>query len=79
MSEIYATSQTTHSSVFHNKFPSPLGFHWFQTVSVWSHRINQRKTLMQMSDRLLVDIGLTREQISEECEKPFWIKGKYCN
>jgi len=35
-------------------------------------RHRQRRMLVELSDHLLTDIGLTREQALREAEKPFW-------
>ena len=35
-------------------------------------RARERRSLAQLDDRLLADIGLTREQQVEECSKSFW-------
>ena len=38
----------------------------------WRQRAYQRKQLASLSDRMLADIGLTREQAILEAGKPFW-------
>ncbi len=43
------------------------------TVRRWSARTRQRHALLQLDDRLLGDIGLTREQQEQEVRKPFWM------
>ncbi len=35
-------------------------------------RCRQRQDLLELDDRLLADLGLTREQARREAEKPFW-------
>ena len=35
-------------------------------------RYRQRQLLMEMDDRQLKDIGITREQAEHEARKPFW-------
>jgi uncharacterized protein YjiS (DUF1127 family) len=35
-------------------------------------RRRQRCLLMQLDDRLLADIGVSREQALREADKPFW-------
>ena len=42
------------------------------TLSIWAARIDDRRQLALMSDRLLADIGLTRAQVSAEVDKYFW-------
>lgn len=38
----------------------------------WRERARQRKTLAQLDDRLLRDIGLSRYDAQWESKKPFW-------
>jgi uncharacterized protein YjiS (DUF1127 family) len=57
------------------------GFEWlWQRPSVWLAKINdghersyQRRQLLELNDRLLADIGLSREQAVEEACKSFWV------
>lgn len=35
-------------------------------------RTRQRRHLLQLDDRLLKDIGLTRADVAREAAKPFW-------
>ena len=41
-------------------------------VAVWRSRARQREALARLDDRLLADIGLTREAQMVECSKLFW-------
>jgi uncharacterized protein YjiS (DUF1127 family) len=43
-----------------------------ETVILWQERVRERRQLLQMSDRLLKDIGLTRVDAMIEADKPFW-------
>jgi uncharacterized protein YjiS (DUF1127 family) len=45
-----------------------------RTVAVWSRRSRERRELRELltDDRLLADIGITRDQASREAVKPFW-------
>ena len=38
----------------------------------WRSRARQRQALARLDDRLLADIGLTREAQMVECSKLFW-------
>lgn len=38
----------------------------------WQERSRTRKTLHQLDDHLLKDIGLTPDQASREATRPFW-------
>ena len=40
---------------------------WF-----WMERSRQRRALAELDDRLLRDIGLTRDETGRECANPFW-------
>lgn len=41
-------------------------------TALWAARRRQRRELRELDDRLLRDIGLTREQVLREAAKPFW-------
>lgn len=41
-------------------------------LTLWLHRIAQRKQLRQLDERMLNDIGITAEQAAQEFNKPFW-------
>jgi uncharacterized protein YjiS (DUF1127 family) len=42
-------------------------------LATWFWRVRQRRELWQLSDEQLRDVGLTREMIRREVEKPFWM------
>ena len=42
------------------------------TLSVWASRMEDRRQLASMSDRMLTDIGLSRVEVSVEVDKYFW-------
>lgn len=42
------------------------------TLIDWQERAQRRRSLDEMDDRLLRDIGLTRSMIEAEANKPFW-------
>ena len=35
-------------------------------------KVRQRRILLELDDRLLADIGITREQAVQEAQKRFW-------
>lgn len=39
---------------------------------VWQRRLQDRDTLQRMDGARLRDIGLTRRDVVQECDKPFW-------
>jgi uncharacterized protein YjiS (DUF1127 family) len=41
-------------------------------AAMWRSRARQRRALARLDDRLLADIGLTREAQMLECSKLFW-------
>ena len=45
-----------------------------KTLKTWSARVEDRRQLAQMNDRLLADIGLSRSDIAIEVNKFFWQK-----
>ncbi|MEE8394178.1 MAG: DUF1127 domain-containing protein [Rhodospirillales bacterium] len=42
------------------------------TLYEWQARAAQRRRLMELDDRMLGDIGISRTEAWEEWEKPFW-------
>lgn len=49
-----------------------LARHAADMVRVWHDRWVTRHHLVDLDDRLLDDIGLTRGDVVHEAEKPFW-------
>jgi uncharacterized protein YjiS (DUF1127 family) len=43
-----------------------------ELVAAWRSRARQREALARLDDRLLADIGLTREEQMMECSNLFW-------
>lgn len=41
-------------------------------LAVWAERARARRSLATLDDRMLADIGATREQAAREAAKPFW-------
>jgi uncharacterized protein YjiS (DUF1127 family) len=41
-------------------------------ISIAFEKVRQRHILLELDDRLLSDIGLTRDQAEREARKPFW-------
>jgi uncharacterized protein YjiS (DUF1127 family) len=52
----------------HPPIPSNIAY----TVGAWFERRRQRRALAELDDRLLDDVGLSREQARCEAAKPFW-------
>lgn len=38
----------------------------------WYDRYLQRRALAELDDRMLADIGITRQDVEREIRKPFW-------
>ena len=43
-----------------------------KTLATWASRSEDRRHLAVMSDRMLLDIGLTRVDVAAEANKFFW-------
>jgi uncharacterized protein YjiS (DUF1127 family) len=41
-------------------------------VAVWERRARERRTLSEMSEHMLKDLGISRVDARRESEKPFW-------
>jgi len=46
--------------------------HMAHEVDGWIERSRQRRALQDLDDRLLNDIGLSRDEATRECAKLFW-------
>ena len=44
----------------------------YGALATWNSRQAQRRHLLELDDRLLSDMGLSREQAEAEAAKPFW-------
>jgi uncharacterized protein YjiS (DUF1127 family) len=44
----------------------------FTVVSTWHERAHQRRQLLELDDRLLADIGISRDQAQARASRPFW-------
>ena len=44
----------------------------FGLLLAWQERVSERHHLEGLSDGMLRDVGLTREQVDRESRKPFW-------
>ncbi|MEZ8734536.1 DUF1127 domain-containing protein [Vibrio sp. 10N.286.49.E11] len=67
MDTITATANTNHS------FLSSLSIKKFYSkFRIYLQNRRTRKHLAELSDHLLEDVGITREQANEEMKKSFW-------
>ena len=44
----------------------------YATLLLWNDRQTQRHHLHELDDRLLRDMGLSKEEVWQEAQKPFW-------
>ncbi len=51
---------------------APALYHAVSGLALWASRFRERRALTELSDHLLRDVGLTREQAEREAVKPFW-------
>ena len=51
---------------------SPVAVGFVDWLAAALERRRQRLALMQLDDRMLKDVGLTRTDLQHEVEKPFW-------
>jgi uncharacterized protein YjiS (DUF1127 family) len=45
---------------------------WLYVLAAMHERWRQRQALMDLDDRMLADIGITRDELVAEVTKPFW-------
>lgn len=67
-----AASYHVHKSSDHKAAAVPLWKRAIQRVLHWHELACQRRELATMSDEALKDIGLSRADIQQEVERPFW-------
>ena len=46
------------------------------TIVIWLNRRQGRRDLSELDDRLLADVGISRQDALREAGKPFWRTGK---
>ncbi|MEE8445811.1 MAG: DUF1127 domain-containing protein [Alphaproteobacteria bacterium] len=44
----------------------------WKVYNLWRDRARQRRRLLELDDRMLRDIGVTRSDVVRESDKPFW-------
>ena len=72
------TSQYCIDTFYHRRATGPLFQAWggwprvAAVLRLWWHRNRQRRRLLELEDRLLEDIGISRDAARREAAKPFW-------
>lgn len=51
---------------------SPAASGILEQIQLWLERRHQRRTLLELNDHLLKDIGVSRADAWAEGQKPFW-------
>jgi uncharacterized protein YjiS (DUF1127 family) len=57
---------------WHDSRLTGLGRAAVRMIWFWLERSRQWRALAELDDRLLRDIGLTRDEARRECANPFW-------
>lgn len=52
---------------------SSIALRLVETVEVWAERRRQRRALLELSEHMLKDIGISRVDALREAGKPFWL------
>jgi len=68
-----AASYHVHKASVHQGATAPFWKRIVQRVLHWHELARQRRELATMSDEALKDIGLSRADIQQEVERPFWM------
>jgi len=75
MSQCYETTSGTTHSRSHAGFLASLDRAALQVadqLSRYARRIQERRALGRLDDRMLSDIGLSHADVEQEMSKPFW-------
>jgi uncharacterized protein YjiS (DUF1127 family) len=64
--------QLKSATVPHIRSRQPDGFAWRERLRLWFRRHRTRQTLRDLDRNQLADIGVSEEQRTLECAKPFW-------
>ena len=65
------TMRMTASQPLHSTMPS-LPVRFWETVRIWRQRARDRRSLAELSDYELHDVGITPADRFHEVSKPFW-------
>ena len=68
----FSCSTETRMAIAHPASVVPSPFGWMRLIGRMYARWQQRQDLLDLDDRLLRDMGITRHQAEREASKPFW-------
>lgn len=68
----HAKAMTSHPNLLSGPRPLELFSRAFDTMLMWQERQEERRHVLKLDDRMLRDIGLTRDQAFELSRRPFW-------
>jgi uncharacterized protein YjiS (DUF1127 family) len=71
-----ASDRAAHAGPFPRQFAGRGLYVCAVVIRTWFQRSRQRRSLAELDDRMLRDIGVTRSQAEREAAKPFWCAGK---
>jgi len=61
------------TSLAKSRHPRRFSLSYWVTLAISCRgRRRQRKALLELDDRMLADVGITKSQAAEEAKKPFW-------
>jgi uncharacterized protein YjiS (DUF1127 family) len=61
------------TSLANSRRPRAFSLSYWVALAIWCReRRRQRKALLDLDDRMLADVGITKAQAVEEASKPFW-------
>jgi uncharacterized protein YjiS (DUF1127 family) len=61
------------TSLAKSRHPRGFSLSYWITLTIWCcERRQQREALLELDDRMLADVGITKSQAVEETKKPFW-------
>jgi uncharacterized protein YjiS (DUF1127 family) len=49
-----------------------IGSRLLDRLNIWQTRINERRELARLDERILIDAGMSRADVLLESSKPFW-------
>lgn len=72
LSHAYSARSARRTLMAAVKWVGSVLFAVWQKLEIWQERANQRHRLLELDERLLKDIGVSRAEAEREAQKPFW-------